>query len=820
MPSEIVILTSPATNSHEASLPRQAYQLSQFGATHARSTELVGAITQMLQRVKCVLLLFGLLAFSDAASASDRIAEPAYVVVPKIFNADDGLPQAGITTMLQASDGYLWIGTFGGLARFDGNAFTVFRTDHSVETAADAGRKGPASDRIIALYEDDTARLWIGTQDAGLNVYRDGIFTQLSVCGGTCQVNDIVQAAGGAIWVATNEGVLRLDPRTLRETWIVRSEERFTCVASDDQGQIYVGGIGGLFSVVNGRLRRIPLPGNERIVWMIERSGDGLMVVAEHAPLRNSSYRYFPRERRWRPLGFDPINAARDVEGKLWLLQRSGAVMREDGLEGWKNVLKLPEAGTTSMTLDSEGNLWAGTTNEGLLRVRKPLFGIMSAPQLGTHMPGRAVISDGSGGVWLGTACGGLHRWTRDGHMRSWPIMQALGSECVNSLLPDQAGDLWIGSISGGLARVKGGKSERVIQWKNEEPVNLWQLKDGRYVAAVGHSTYVIKGDADGRVSIDHRIEVLQGIRINNVVPAKRGGHWFVGDQGVLRLVDGTIVERWTPEEGLSSRFARALFEDDETGDLWVGTYGGGLNRIANGAVRVYDSRNGLLDDAVSCILKDASGRLWLGGNRGVTLLPSPNSAGGEMTSVMYGLYDGLSPSEINGGTSTPCHRDDQGRLWFSLVQGFGVLDAENLLLGASPKPPSPRIERVAASGHELDTAATIVTLEPFTRNLEIRYTAINLTRPRETRFRFRFSGVDREWVDAGQNRSVLYSSVPWGRHLFEVQASVPGSGWSPLPAKLVVVHPQPWYLHPWVWTFFAILLGFLVLIGSSRTER
>jgi ligand-binding sensor domain-containing protein len=774
----------------------------------------------MVQRVKCLLLLFVLLALSGAASASGRTAEPAYVVVPKIFNADDGLPQAGITTMLQASDGYLWVGTFGGLARFDGNAFTVFRTDHSVETAADAGRKGPASDRIITLHEDDAARLWIGTQDAGLNVYRDGVFTQLSVCGGTCQVNDIVQAADGVIWVATNEGVLRLDPRTLRETWIVRSEEGFTCVASDGQGRIYAGGFGGLFSIANGKLRRIPLPGNERIVWMIEGSGDGLMVVAEHAPFRNSSYRYFPRERRWQPLGIDPINAARDAEGKLWLLQRSGTVMREDGSGKWKDVLELPKVVATSMTLDSEGNLWAGTANEGLLRVRKPLFGIMSAQQLGTQLPGRAVISDGSGGVWLGTACGGLHRWTRDGQMRSLPVKQALGSECVNSLLLDQAGSLWIGSISGDLVRMKGSNPERVIQWKNKEPVNLWQWKDGRYIAAVGHSTYVIKADADGRVSIDHRIEVLQGIRINNVVPAKRGGHWFVGDQGVLRLVDGAIVEQWTPKEGLSSRFARALFEDAGTGALWVGTYGGGLNRIANGTVRVYDSRNGLLDDAVSCILKDASGRLWLGGNRGVTLLPSPDSAGREITSVMYGLYDGLSPAEINGGTSTPCHRDGRGRLWFSLVQGFGVLDAENLPPGASPKPPGPRIERAAASGDVLDTAAATLTLKPFTRNLEIRYTAINLTRPRETRFRFRFSGVDREWVDVGQNRSVLYSSVPWGRHLFEVQASIPGSGWSALPAKLVVVHPQPWYLHPWVWTFFAILLGFLVLIGSTRTER
>src|SRR5690606_6046323 len=117
--------------------------------------------------------------------------------------------------------------------------------------------------------------------------------------------------------------------------------------------------------------------------------------------------------------------------------------------------------------------------------------------------------------------------------------------------------------------------------------------------------------------------------------------------------------------------FARALHEDKAGDVLWVGTYGGGLNRIQDGEVRRYTSGNGLLDDTVSCILPDEQGRLWLGGNLGVTLLPAPDQAAEGIESVGFAANDGLVPPEINGGDASSCHRDAKGRLWFSLVAGF-----------------------------------------------------------------------------------------------------------------------------------------------------
>jgi hypothetical protein len=156
--------------------------------------------------------------------------------------------------------------------------------------------------------------------------------------------------------------------------------------------------------------------------------------------------------------------------------------------------------------------------------------------------------------------------------------------------------------------------------------------------------------------------------------------------------------------------------------------------------------------------------------------------------------------------------------VWFSLVEGFGMADPSRFP-EREPIKSRPRIEHALAGGRLVDIATAMITLPPYTRTLDIRYTAINLARPQETRFRFRLSGADRDWVEAGKSRNVLYPTVPWGRHLFEVQSTTVGGVWSPISAKLLIVHPQPWYLRPWVWTL-ATLLGLLVLVGSSRLER
>lgn len=735
-----------------------------------------------------------------------------YRMGARAFTSDDGLPQSGANTVVQTRDGYLWVGTFGGLARFDGLAFTIFRGKPAFDTSTSEGpQAGPASDRILALYEDDRGWLWVGTQDAGLSVRRQGVFHHLPVCGGSCQINDILQTPDRTLWIATSVGVLNLDPVHGRETWIGRDSIGYARLARDGQGRIHVAGNEGFFVVADGRLRPIPLPDGERRVPVLKTSGSALLVGTER-----TLYRYDPALGQWQRLGVaGPKAAVTDADGQWWVATISGQLLRETGPGQWRDVPELFGLGITSLAWDNEGNLWIGSGGKGLLRVRKPLFGLVSAPGWGMNMAGRAVIADGQDGMWLGSACAGLWHRAPDGDMQRYPIQPGQGNGCVASLVLDREGTLWVGTVEGRLIRVAKGKAKLVGAWSIGNAINVWQRGARHFLVSSERSMFDVRTDDEGRIVGQQRIAALEGMNVNNIIPAARGGDWYAGDRGVWRVVDNRVVERWTPREGLSSRFARALYEDKETATLWVGLYGGGLNRIRNGQVSRYDSRNGLFDDTVSCILRDERGRLWLGGNRGVTLLPTPRRAAAEIESIGYTTSDGLTPSEINGGYSTPCHRDRQGRLWFSLVEGFAVLDPADFPDG-QPALLTPRIEQVMVDGRVQRIAGSSLTLEPYARSLEIHYTAINLSRPRETHFRFRLLGFDPGWVDAGQNRSILYPSIPWGDHLFEVQARTQGGRWSTVSADLRVLNPQPWYLRPWI-LILATSLSLLALVGGTQ---
>jgi len=768
--------------------------------------------------MRLIFLIVGMLMACGDVSASGPV-KPRHTMVPTAFTGEDGLPQAGVTSILQTRDGYLWVGTFGGLARFDGWAFKIFRDspDPDSRNPEDTSREGPSSNRVLALYEDDQARLWIGTQDAGLSVFEHGTFRHLSMCGGTCGVAGILQSTDRTIWFASSAGIYTLAPDG-------RHAVRFhpagpttynQLLVEGGDGRIYIGGSGGFHVVIGHGLQAIPLPEGAREVSILKRDGEALLVGTE---LR--LYRYRTGDGRWTPLDVEqPGYATRDADDRWWVTQGHWNVVREDESGVWHKVPELSGKGISSLSSDDEGNLWIGSASKGLLRVRASLFGLLSAPQLGKQkVAGRAVIADGHGGLWFGLACGDLYHWRQDGSMQAVPIRQALGNDCVYNLLLDRAGVLWAGTVTGVLARIAGDEVTRVATWRGVQPVHISQDDDGRYFVHMQLSTYRLDIDTTGRIVGRHRIEALDGMNINRMIPAVRGGNWFVGDHGVLRMVGDTVVERWTPREGLSSRFARALYEDKAANVLWIGTYGGGLNRISNGQVHHYTTRNGLSDDTVSCILPDDSGRLWLGGNQGVALLPAPKSAGAEIESVGYATNDGLLPSEVNGGMSSPCHRDARGRFWFSMVEGFAVVDPSDVP-DVRPIQLRPYIEQVAVAGTTQEITGSALTLQPFSRNLDIRYTAINLSRPRESRFRFRLSGFDHDWVEAGPNRSILYPTIPWGEHVFEVQARTAGGSWSQVPASLTIIHPQPWYLRPWIWTL-ATLMGLAVLVGSTQLEE
>lgn len=734
-------------------------------------------------------------------------AEPVYIDSYRNFGIDQGLPQASVNALLQGRDGYLWIGTFGGLVRFDGDSFKTFH----------ASPGGLVSNRIMSLYEDRRGRLWIGTEEAGIALYESGRFRSLDVCGGTCQVNAIRASADGRkLWVVGPQGVFEIDPETLQYRVRHSVFNAFGYIEPMPDGNTYVSGDGGLARIEADGLVAMPLPDGSTRARLAGR-GRYLWLITEHWRL----YRYDTIDRGWTMVrtGVSPnLGFTASSDGRLLIsdwLAGGNWWLHDDG-----STTPLPAIPASVPAqrayVDHEGNLWIGNSTQGLWRIRASHVGLMQSADARMTAPGRAVVEDGEGGFWFGMACDGLRHWGRDGVVRTVRLENTLGTECVQSLLMDDKRRLWIGTWQGTLGRLEDGRLTLARKWPQGAALNVWRNpEDGTYWVARLRDTWRLQVDTKGEIVDARPIPALDGMAIAFMAPARKGGTWFVGDQGAYRMVEGRIVEQWRQQDGIGTRFLRWLYEDPDGSTLWIGSYGGGLIRIRDGKVHRYDTSSGLFDDAVSCILPDADGRLWLGGNRGVSVLLDRDirSRGPEL--ITLSSSNGLIPPEMNGGTASSCLRDNRGRLWFALIKGFAMIDPTRFDSRAGP-PPIMHIERLSVGGRELDPLHP-AQLGPKAVNLEIGYTAIGFASPERLRFRYRLvsAGSDSDWLDAGDRRNVLLPALPWGKFAIEVQARQLGGAWSE-PVAIRLNHPLPWYRRQWIWLVVS-LACLLALLWATR---
>lgn len=761
----------------------------------------------MARNLACPMVA-GLALMGQPAHGADVVgrAAPVYLDSHRSYGIEEGLPQASVNALLQGRDGYLWIGTYGGLVRFDGDSFRTFH----------AGPGGLPSSRIQSLHEDGHGRLWIGTHGDGIALYESGRFRALDVCGGNCQVNAIRPSADArTLWAVGPQGVFEIDPDSLQSRVRDSSFDAYGSIAPMPDGKVFAAGPAGLARIDADSLAAIPLPAGSGQVRAMEGRGRYLWLVTGDWRL----YRHDTRAGDWSLVRASvPPHTRLTISndgrllmsdwpaGDTWLLHDDGSSAPLAGIP--------PGVHARQAHVDHEGNLWIGTDTQGLWRIRPSRIGLMQSPDVQMDGPGYSVVEDGEGGMWFAMACGGLRHWSHDGIVRSVPLESTLGNNCVRSLAMDDQGRLWIGTWQGTLGRLAEGKLTLARTWSHGDGVNVWHNpEDGSHWVGTLRDTWRLHVDAAGEIVDARPVPALDGMVISFMTPARRGGTWFVGDHGAYRLVDGRIVEQWLQDDG-AGRFLRWLYEDPDGRTLWIGSYGGGLVRIRDGEVQRYDTSSGLFDDAVSCILPDAEGRLWLGGNSGVTLLMDRDIGPKGPELIILSSSDGLVPPELNGGTASSCLRDSRGRLWFTLIKGFAVIDPARF--ERQPRPPIAHVEHLRIAGRDLDPAG-MARLDAGAGNLEIGYTAIGLSNPERLRFRYRLAPTG-DWFDAGDNRNVLLPTLPWGRFAFEIQARHLGGPWSES-VEIWLDRPLPWYRRQWIWLVLS-LACLLALLWSTRDRR
>ncbi|MCU0236945.1 MAG: diguanylate cyclase [Acidobacteria bacterium] len=739
------------------------------------------------------------------------------------YTTENGLPQSSVMALVQTRDGYLWLGTYEGLARFDGQAFTIFDKSNTPEME---------SNSIKALAEDAQGRLWVGTT-SGLLRYGNGRFERFDERHGLkshfilCLHFD----HRGTLWAGTTHGLHRLEDGRFRLVAGAQglASAYVNALADDGTGGMWIGTGQGLNHMQGDRIRGFTtvngLPHNDIRALHLDRRGTLWIGTSGGSLTRYHDGRFEPLAER---LSSNDIRAIfMDSQGMVWIGTNQDLNRIKDGKVAVMGQRLGGLMSARAILEDREGSLWVGT-RDGLLQLKDDKF-ILYGSRNGLPVdPVRAVFEDRQGSLWVGTVGGGLVR-RQDGTWRTYGPQQGLSSEHVWSIAQGRDGALWAGTYGGGLFRLPpGGKAPftRVPGIANDIIRSL--LADSRGRIWVGTNGGGLACIEKGRIRNYTTAQGLPGNFIYSLGEDNQGRIWAGVYNGGLAVLEGDRFRAFGGAE-ISDQPVWVIYPDRQ-GDIWVGTDHAGLFWIRGEKIFRFASRDGMYSDQAFQILEDQRGRLWMNSNKGIYNVAKDDLiafADGRLPRIpcaAYGKSEGIKVTESSGPAQPAGCIDRRGRIWFPTIRGLTMFDPDRQRLNRIEPPLA--IEKALINGRSYDLALPAVA-PPGKGNIEIAYTAISFLQVDKMRFAYRLDGFDTEWIEALGRRSAFYTNLPPGKYAFRVIAANGDGVWNRAGAAFAFTL-RPYFtqtaLFRWLLVLGALMLvtGFflLLLLRAKARER
>ncbi|MBV9764710.1 MAG: PAS domain-containing protein, partial [Acidobacteriaceae bacterium] len=767
-------------------------------------------------KLTCMVVWAALVSTPAGASLDPEKAITQYT--QDVWNTDAGLPQNSVLSIAQTADGYLWLATEDGLARFDGVRFAVFDRENTPQLQ---------SNDIRALLADRENNLWIGTNGGGLTLFQDGKFTTFTTRDGLSNdaILSLYEDGDRAIWVGTDGGGLS---RFYKGRFTHYSQKDglpdnvVFAISGDSQGTLWVATHAGLAAWKDGRFAtyttRDGLSNVDIRCAHVDRKGE-LWVGTNGGGLSRLTNGRFVNYSVRDGLSSNTIwSISEDSAGTLWIGTGEGGLdrLRDGQFSPYTAKQGLPSDQIWTTFEDREGTLWIGTKGGGLARLKDGAFTTLTTKE---GLSGDVVLpiyEDRNGAIWVGTRGGGLNR-LQEGKVTVYTTKDGLADDTIFSITEDRQGSLWIATRKG-FTRFKDGKFTTLAE-KNGLPNNIvlatytdhngdvWAGTRGGLSRFDGHgfTTYTTK---DG-LSNDNVLSIYEDIR--HVLWIGTGGG------GLNRFQNGRF-DSHTTKNGLSNDVVWSIHGDPD-GTLWLGTNGGGLNRFKDGKFTAYTTRNGLFDDSIFQILPDSRGYLWMSSNRGVFRVSREDLSSfaerriRSIKSYGYGTADGMKTKECNGGFQPAGWKTSDGRLLFPTMKGLSMVAPARLEIDRHPPPVV--IERVVIDGVSFAPDKP-VRLPPGKGQLEFEFTALSLLSSEKIRFKYMLQGFEKDWVEAGTRRAAYYTNIPPGEYRFRVIACNKDGVWNTAGA-FVPLTLRPHFYQTFAFATFCFLIAAGLFLGAYR---
>ncbi len=790
--------------------------------------------------VRIVLLLWVLVPTPlSAIPAPDRYAF-------QTWQTEHGLPQNHSTAILQTREGYLWLGTYNGLVRFDGDRFKVFNTQNT---------PGLANSRVTSLYQGHHGTLWVGHDAGEVTRISENRFERYSIPsswpGGP--ILGIEEDAEGNLWLLHQGGGV-----------LNATDGRFLPPDSNVSAAIpalTLDGRGDLWRVHSGRLERLTSAAKKSVVAgenRAERSPDDLFVL--RACRRRAGGLWLACSgkvsfweggegqggvlraiRDWgtAPWVDDPVTSMLESRsGLLWVGTQSRGLFLlapEGGYARFSSTNGLPHDWVRSLGEDSEGGIWIGTGG-GLSVARERSIGMIAAPD---RFQGRTLLgvhAAKNGDLWIATEGAGIYRLNQgQGQWQRWGAEEGLGNLFVWSIVEDTRGRIFAGSWGGGIFEFDGQRFQQPGGFAKELTPITAMLADPDGSIWVGTQQGVVRWNGD---RVERLGAELPRADVRCLARTPDGTLWFgMSGGGLGRLQKGRITV-FHRTDGLPNDYVWSLLPDED-GTLWIGTFGGGLGRWRGGKFSTIGESQGLPSSVISALADDGSGQLWIGSYAGilrarkVDLHECADGAARTAPFFAYSKADGLESMECSGGLQPAVTKLADGRLVFPTGKGAAVIDPREVRTHR-PAPPviieailiDGVIQTPAASPPSRDETGPQPVLEvpPGSHRYEFQFTAPTFSGTERIRFRHQLEGLEPDWVESGGRRTAEYGFLPPGRYVFKVSASRGEGIWSTDAGSIQIVQLphiwQTWWFQSGAVCALVALVAWMVRVRTRRQFR
>ncbi len=723
------------------------------------------------------------------------------------WNNENGLPGNAVKDIIKTSDGYIWIATFDGLARFDGVKFEVFDKDVSPSFKTNG---------ILSLFEDNQKNLWLGTDGAGVLKYHKGKFDtiQTSSTLNTAFVTSFAQTKNGTIWVGTKNGLAKLINNQLIAV------KEFPSLLTVSINSLFVDSKDNLWIAT-------------RNAGLIKKTGDYVkQYTTDDGIISNSLGTLFE-----------------DSNNTLWAGTDDGLMIIEDGYRfvNLSNKYDLPNGFVNTIFEAENGSILVGTTY-GLIWIRDENIEIYTEKDGLPNNNVTSIINDGEGSLWIGTYKGGIVR-LKDGLFLNYGISEGLYNNFVNTIY--EADSVYYIGTEGGISIFQDGKIKNYSSPNNSAFQNWVRafLKDNSGNLWVGTYDGLYKFE-NGLKKVLSKKEGLSSNKIRSLIKDDKNQLWLGTANGINIIEKNNKITILDKNSGLQNTFIMCLSKNHE-GDILIGTNGGGLSIYHDGEIKTFTKKDGLAGNVVFNIFLEKNGLIWLSTDNGICSYDGKsftkyNDANkifkiavfqvlidkSDKMWVMTGkgiytidkkhlleslsnkidltskvkLYDkayGMRSMGINGGASGVL--DPNGKIWFPTSKGVSILDTD--AVSQNLKPPKVVIEKVIAGKNEFLPFENIK-IAAESSNIEIHYTGLNFFAAERIKFQYKLEPFDKKWIDARERRIAYYNNLSPGSYTFKVRAANDGGIWNEDFKSIKLTKEAYYYQENW----FKALLGLFLL--------